>query len=341
MLRSLLTCLALILLATPAIAADARAHVSIEIAPDGFVSIKQKWDGIVALDRLQYDTGTDALGVLDAVVFEGHSELDYASYELLRRDGDRLRLVIAQLDYLGNWLDFDLSVRYPANLEFINADPEPSFQSSEAHGLMWSMADRRELILIASFSGQLEAGGGKSARFGSASEADLRREAQDEALRRLEAELTGEVRGNSGNGESGNSGNTGSSSAIDRSGGQGSSAGNAGQNAGGQTEAAPASTSANDGSRMLRPGEDAEVRRESDNNEKTHESGSSTGNSPSASSSELLLDGDPLLFEFRMLINAARREGKADGDFLEALEKLLTKFYYLLEAMGASDEYDP
>ena len=259
MLRSLLTCLALILLATPAIAADARAHVSIEIAPDGFVSIKQKWDGIVALDRLQYDTGTDELGVLDAVVFEGHSELDYASYELLRRDGDRLRLVIAQLDYLGNWLDFDLSVRYPANLEFINADPEPSFQSSEAHGLMWSMADRRELILIASFSGQLEAGGGKSARFGSASEADLRREAQDEALRRLEAELTGEVRGNSGNGESGNSGNTGSSSAIDRSGGQGSSAGNAGQNAGGQTEAAPASTSANDGSRMLRPGEDAEV----------------------------------------------------------------------------------
>lgn len=88
---------------------------------------------------------------------------------------------------------------------------------------------------------------------------------------------------------------------------------------------------------MQRPG-DPELSRDADNSP-----GADNTPAPRSgqSSSDLLLDGDPLLLEFRMLINAAAREGKADEDFLQALEKLLLKFYYLLDALDATDEYEP
>ncbi|MCB1218436.1 hypothetical protein KDL44_13685 [bacterium] len=291
MLRILLICLALSLLATPALAADARAHLTIEIAADGYVSIQQQWDGIHALQHLSYDTGTKELGVLDAPVHEGHAELRYASAELLRCDGDRLRLKIAPLDYLGNWLDFDVSLRYPAALEYLNAEPEPSFQSREAHGLMWSLLDRRELELEVVLRGELESGSTRAGQSSVTTEKELeQRSERDAELRREQQQEEQQPRDPSGNAGS----------------------------------AARQQPSAGNNPPDASTGRQPDKRSESGNGQQ-----------------ELLIDGDPLLLEFRMLINAARREGKADEDFLQALEKLLTKFYYLLDAMDATDEYEP
>ncbi|MEZ5339012.1 MAG: hypothetical protein R3F46_12235 [bacterium] len=292
MLRILLICLAACLFATPALAADARAHLTIEIAADGYVSIQQQWDGIHALEHLSYDTGTRELGVLDAPVHEGHAELRYASAELLRRDGDRLRLKIAPLDYLGNWLDFDVSLRYPAALEYLNAEPEPSFQSREAHGLMWSLLDRRELELEVVLRGELESGSTRAGQSSVTTEKELEERSERDAELRREQQQEEQPPPRDSSGQAGSTTRQ--------------------QPPAGNTPAAASNTT------------QADKRKDSGNGKQ-----------------ELLIDGDPLLLEFRMLINAARREGKADEDFLQALEKLLTKFYYLLDAMDATDEYEP
>ena len=275
-----------LLCATPARAADTRAHLLLEIDSAGLVSVTQRWSGLGELERLRYDTGTAELGVLEAPVQDGNAVLEYASQELLHTDGDRLRLIIARLENGGDWLDFDITLRYPGNLEFINSDPPPSFTSSVARGLMWSLADERELILSAVFRRYQSGTGGSSG-------------GQDEH------------KPDSANGN-------------DQ--GQGSNAGILDSRRAPQEADPPQNDNAApvDVEPQLAPAEQLAAQ-------------------PSAESSgpELLLDGDPLLMEFQLLINAARREGKGDEDFLAALEKLLMKFYYLLDAMGAGDEYEP
>lgn len=261
-------------------AADARVHVIIDIGADGVARVSQRWDGIHALDRLEYDTGTDELGVLTAPVHEGHAELDYESAELLRRDGSERLLIIARMDYLGNWMDFDVTLRYPQGLEYVSADPKPSFTSSEARGLMWSLPEQRELILAVRLTS-----GGSGPATGTQQEQDS---GSNVARRDPPRDDAGAEPG--------------------------------------QEE----------------PSQPQEARRESPS--KSPQGGVANVDAPQAAEArprELLIDGDPLLLEFRLLINAARREGKADEDFLEALEKLLLKFYYLLDAMEATDEYEP
>ncbi len=321
-IRTLLISALLLACHTTAHAANARVHLTVEIAADGYVSVRQKWDGIHALERLEYDTGTEELGVLEAPVYEGHAEINYSSGELLQRDGDRLILSIARLDYIGNWLDFDISLLYPAGLDFINAQPEPSFMNSQAHGLMWSIAEQRELSLLASFSGELSGGARWDAQSGSTDGDELRRQAEER--RRAEDRRVAEE----GEQESGSA-----ASRQRRSGESGEDADrHAGNDAENDNTDSPSGTSESAGKRMLRP-TDAESSPDS--------TAGNTQRSDTAADAELLLDGDPLLLEFRLLINAARREGLADEPFLDALEKLLLKFFYLLDAMGATDEYKP
>lgn len=295
-LRLLLLLLIVIACATPARAAEIRAHLLVDIESDGRVSVTQRWSGLGDIERLSYDTQTAELGVLDCAVKDGNAVLEYSSKELLNHEGDRQRLIIARLERAGEWLDFDVTLRYPGSLEFLNSDPEPSFTSSVARGLMWSLADQRELILQVVFrpyqagsaktEGRDGNGTGETAQSGAASHV---------------------ARGDSSKQESGNTGGAEPDSPPDST--------------------LPVTQESGTGRRGMTEAIDSTQ--------------ATSGAASNPGQQELLLDGDPLLLEFRLLIGAAAREGKADEDFLQALEKLLMKFYYLLDAMGATDEYKP
>jgi hypothetical protein len=287
-------CLMVIMLfgISPAHAAEIRAHLLIDIDSEGLVNVTQRWSGLGEIERLSYDTRTAELGVLECSVLDGNAIMEYSSKALLKPEGDRLRLIIAKLEHAGEWLDFDVTLRYPGNLEFLNSDPEPSFTSSVARGLMWSLADQRELTLLAVFRPFQPGAAG---------------EGQADAQSTKEANQEG-----------------GSSRVVRKD------------------EKQPADQGKAEGDGAVppdAPGDTVPVRPEQPTT--GSDELDAPGETYSPARQELLLDGDPLLLEFRLLIGAAAREGKADEDFLQALEKLLLKFYYLLDAMGATDEYEP
>ena len=259
-LRTTLALLAFLFTTSAALAAETRSHMLVEIAADGEVHVVMRWSGL-EVDGLTYYSMLDDVGVLDMKVTEGQASTEFSTRRMLKQDDNGYRLDLAEIDNFGDWFDVDLTVRYPGNLDFVVSTPEPSFRSSNARGLMWSIADVRQFSLTANFRNSGEATGTPREEF----------------------------RG------------------------------------GGLILQSGTSVANNDAGRPV----------------ERHPQPSGTDSSLIDEQPELLIDGDPLLIEFRLLINAARREGRGDEAFLQALEKLLTKFYYLLDAMDATDEFKP
>jgi hypothetical protein len=139
-----------LLAAQPARAAETRSTMTLLVNDKGSVEVIDRWEGLVQEGgTFSYFSAAKEIGTVPVKVRNHGFTLAFATRSYLRFEDGYYHFVTPDFYYAEGPLDVELSLTYPPNLVFVEANVEPSYDGEGV--LHWSLADCVHAVVIAKF----------------------------------------------------------------------------------------------------------------------------------------------------------------------------------------------
>jgi len=137
---------------TPAAAraADTKSHLTMLINERGAVEVVDRWSGLkLEAGTFNYFSAAREVGVVPVKVRNYGFTINFATRSYLRYEDGVYHFVTPDFYYEDGPLDVDLTLTYPPNLVFLDADPAPDYLDDGV--LNWSFTDAQHQVVMARF----------------------------------------------------------------------------------------------------------------------------------------------------------------------------------------------
>jgi len=131
-------------------AANTKSSLTMVINDKGSVEVVDRWEGLVQeTGTFHYFSAAKEVGDVPVKVRNYGFTLAFATKSYLRYEDGYYHFVTPDFYYEEGPLDVELSLTYPPNLVFVDANIEPSYQGDGV--LHWSLADCQHALVMARF----------------------------------------------------------------------------------------------------------------------------------------------------------------------------------------------
>jgi hypothetical protein len=139
-----------LLIAYPASAADTKSQLTMLINERGAVEVVDRWSGLKQESGVyEYFSAAREVGTVPVEVRDFGFTLSFATRSYLRYEEGVYHFVTPDFYYAEGPLDVELTLTYPPNLQFIEANFEPTYVGEGV--LAWSLPDCSHSYVMARF----------------------------------------------------------------------------------------------------------------------------------------------------------------------------------------------
>lgn len=136
--------------ASTAQASDTQSQLTMIVNEQGLIDVVDRWSGLAQETGVfNYFSATRELGVIPVTVKHHGFTIAFKTRSYLRYEDGLYYFVTPDFYYAEGRLDVELSLTVPANLQFLGAEPEPSYIGDSV--FHWSLVDCSHQVVIARF----------------------------------------------------------------------------------------------------------------------------------------------------------------------------------------------